>query len=164
MRAEAVFLALLIGAEYGLGDARGLSVNLGALIGDAEDPGLSIGLMNMQQLGGMAVNQHLQIGLLQGYAPAGANIDLLLKPVKEINDKMILFIEVLLSTNTDSIGDFMSIDLAPNLDIMLNDTMVINAGIAVNLYDGIARNEDIAINLAAVAGLLVLSTSIEGLR
>ena len=47
----------------------------------------------------------------------------------------------------------MSIDLAPNLDIMLNDTMVINAGIAVNLYDGIARNEDITINLAVVAGL-----------
>ena len=66
--------------------------------------------------------------------------------------------------SASTIGDFMSIDLAPNLDIMLNDTMVINAGIAVNLYDGIARNEDIAINLAAVAGLLVLSTSIEGLR
>ena len=55
--------------------------------------------------------------------------------------------------SASTIGDFMSIDLAPNLDIMLNDTMVINAGIAVNLYDGIARNQDIAINLAAVAGL-----------
>ena len=47
----------------------------------------------------------------------------------------------------------MSIDLAPNLDIMLNDTMVNNAVIAVNLSDGIVRNEDIAINLAVVAGL-----------
>ena len=119
----------------------------------------------MQQLGGMAVNQHLQIGLLQGYAPAGANIDLLLKPVKEINDKMILFIEVLLSTNTDSIGDFMSIDLAPNLDIMLNDTMVINAGLAVNLYTrAMPATKILQYNLAVVAGLLVLSTSIEGLR
>jgi hypothetical protein len=36
---------------------------------------------------------------------------------------------------------------------MLNDAMVINAGIAVNLYDGIARNKDITINLAVVAGL-----------
>ena len=78
------FSTLLIGAKYGLGDARAVSVNLGAPIGDAEDPGLSIGLMNIQQLGGMAVNQHLQIGLLKGFAPAGANIDLLLDPVKEM--------------------------------------------------------------------------------
>ncbi len=94
------FSTLLIGAKYGLGDARAVSVNLGAPIGDAEDPGLSIGLMNIQQLGGMAGNQHLQIGLLKGFAPAGANIDLLLDPVKEINDKMSIYIDVLLSTNT----------------------------------------------------------------
>lgn len=45
----------------------------------------------------------------------------------------------------DSIADWMSIHLAPNLDIMLSDTMVINAGIGVNVYDGLIRNEDIAI-------------------
>ena len=153
MRAEAVFHPCSSVLNYGLGDARAVSFNFCDPIGDAEDPGLSIGLMNIQQLGGMAVNQHLQIGLLKGFAPAGANIDLLLKPVKEISDKMILYIDVLLSTNTDSIGDFMSIDLSPNLDIMLNDAMVINAGIAVNLYEGSASNEDITIDLAVVAGL-----------
>ena len=66
---------------------------------------------------------------------------------------MIPYIDLLLSTSTDDIGDFMSTDLAPTLDIMLNDTMLMNAGIAVNLYDDIDRNEDIAINLAVVAGL-----------
>ena len=70
------FSTLLIGAKYGLGDARAVSINLGAPIGDAEDPGLSIGLMNVQELGGMTVNQYMQIGLLKGFAPAGANIDL----------------------------------------------------------------------------------------
>jgi len=55
---------------------------------------------------------------LKGFAPAGPNIDLLLDPVKEIND-----------------------------------TMLINAGVAVNLYDDIDRNEDIAINSAVVASL-----------
>ena len=58
------FSILLIGAEYVPGDSRALSVNLCAPICDAEDPGLSTSLMNFQQLGGMAVNQHLQIGLL----------------------------------------------------------------------------------------------------
>ena len=58
---------------------------------------------------------------------------------------MTLYVDVLLSTNTDSIADWMSIQLAPNLDIMLSETMVINAGIGVNVYDGPIRNEDIAI-------------------
>ena len=58
---------------------------------------------------------------------------------------MTLYVDVLLSTNTDSIADWMSIQLAPNLDIMLSETMVINAGIGVNVYDVLIRNEDIAI-------------------
>ena len=57
------------------------------------------------------------------------------------------------SAPTGSIADWMSIHLAPNLDIMLSDTMVINAGIGVNVYDGLIRNEDIAISLALVASL-----------
>ena len=64
-----------------------------------------------------------------------------------------LYVDVLLSTNTDSIADWMSIQLAPNLDIMLSETMVINAGIGVNVYDGLIRNEDIAISLALVDSL-----------
>ena len=47
---------------------------------------------------------------------------------------MSLYVDVLLSTNTDSIADWMSIHLARNLDIMLSETMVINAGIGVNIY------------------------------
>ena len=66
---------------------------------------------------------------------------------------MSLYVDVLLSTNTDSIADWMSIHLARNLDIMLSETMVINAGIGVNVYDGLIRNEDIAISLALVASL-----------
>ena len=66
---------------------------------------------------------------------------------------MTLYVDLLLRTNTDSIADWMSIQLAPNLDIMLSETMVINAGIGVNVYDGLIRNEDIAISLALVASL-----------
>jgi len=66
---------------------------------------------------------------------------------------MSLYVDALLSTNTDSIADWMSIHLARNLDIMLSETMVINAGIGVNVYDGLIRNEDIAISLALVASL-----------
>ena len=55
--------------------------------------------------------------------------------------------------SASTIGDFMSIDLAPNLDIMLSDTMVINAGIGINVYDGIIRNEDIGVSVALVASL-----------
>ena len=54
----------------------------------------------------------------------------------------------------------MSIHLARNLDIMLSDTMVINAGIGVNVYDGLIRNEDIAMSLALVASLHAIGTPI----
>ena len=66
---------------------------------------------------------------------------------------MSLYVDVLLSTNADSIADWMSIHLARNLDIMLSETMVINAGIGVNVYHGLIRNEDIAISQAFVASL-----------
>ena len=67
--------------------------------------------------------------------------------------------------SASTIGDFMSIDLAPNFDIMPNDTMVINAGLAVDLYTrAMPATKILQYNLAVVAGLLVLSTSIEGLR
>ena len=36
------------------------------------------GPFDVQELGGMTVNQHLQIGPLKGFAAAGANIQLLL--------------------------------------------------------------------------------------
>ena len=58
----------------------------------------------------MTVNQHLQIGLLRGFAAAGANIQLLLLPVKEINDKMRLYVDVLLSTY----GQYRRLDVYPS--------------------------------------------------
>ena len=47
----------------------------------------------------------------------------------------------------------MSIQLARDLDIMLSDTMVISAGIGINVYDGIIRNEDIGVSVALIASL-----------
>ncbi len=147
------FSHALIGAKYGLGESRAATVNLLAPVGDHEDPGLAIGIQNVQEIGGMSVNEHLQISLLKGFAPVGVGIDLFLEPVKEINDKMIFYFDVFVSTNTDNIGDWLSIDVAPNLDYMLSDTMALNVGIALNAYDGIARDEDIGIGIALVAGL-----------
>ena len=151
--AASSFSTALIGAKYGLGESSAISVNLLAPVGDADDPGLSIGYMDAREMGGTALNTHLQVSLLKGFAAAGANIDLFLEPYKELSDKLILYIDVPIGMNTDDIGNSMNIDLAPNVDYLLSETMVINAGIGLNLYNGVSRSSDIGIALALVAAL-----------
>lgn len=147
------FNSAMIGAKYGIGKTRAISVNLLAPVGGAEDPGLSVGIMAVHEVAGMALNEHLQVSLLKGFAPAGANIDLFLEPVKELSEKLILYIDVPIGLNTDDVGNSLNIDIAPNIDYVLSETAVINAGIGINVYNGFARNEDIAIVVALVASL-----------
>ncbi len=147
------FDSAIIGAKYGVGETRAISVNLLAPVGSADDPGLSVGIMAVHKVGGMTLNEHLQVGLLKGFAPDGANIHLFLEPVKELSEKLILYIDVPIFSNTDNIGDSLNIDIAPNIDYVLSETAVINAGIGINIYNGITRNEDIGIVVAFVASL-----------
>jgi hypothetical protein len=147
------FASALIGAKYGLGETRAVSVNFLVPAGDVDDPGLSIGIMAVHEVAGMPLNEHLQVSLLKGFAAAAANIDLFLEPVKELNEQLIFYLDVFVGTNTDNIGDTLNIDIAPNIDYVLSDKIAINAGIGINAYNGITRNEDIGIAVAVVAGL-----------
>ena len=105
----------------------------------------------------MPLNEHLQVSLLKGFAAAAANIDLFLEPVKELNEQLIFYLDVFVGTNTDNIGDTLNIDIAPNIDYVLSDKIAINAGIGINAYNGITRNEDIGIAVAVVAAPVVVS-------
>ena len=147
------FATATIGAKYGIGENRAISVNLLAPVGTPEDPGLSIGIMAVHEIAGMPLNEHLQVSFLKGFAAAGANVDLFLEPVKELSEKLILYIDIPIGLNTDDVGNSLNIDLAPNIDYVLSETAVINAGIGLNLYNGVARGEDIGIVVAFVASL-----------
>lgn len=124
---------VLVGAKYAMGDSR--AVTLGFLVptGDADDPGLSIGLMHTKALGGMDVNHRLEVGLLDGFAAAGVNLTALIEPTKTINDKIVGYLDIMIATNTDEIGDNLGIDLGPNADIKINDTAVVNVGVVVGI-------------------------------
>jgi len=147
------FDSALIGAKYSIGETRAISVNLLAPVGGADDPGLSVGIMAVHELAGMPLNEHLQVSFLKGFAANGANIDLFLEPVKELSDKLILYIDVPISANTDNFGDSLNIDIAPNIDYVLSEKAVLNVGIGLNIYNGIDRNSDIGVVAALVAAL-----------
>jgi hypothetical protein len=103
--------------------------------GDIDDPGFSIGLMNTTQLTeGLLLNGQLHLGLFDGYTGGtGMVIDALIEPAVIFNDKFSGYLDLLVTTNTDSFGDFLSVNLAPNLDIGLGDGVVLNLGVSFGL-------------------------------
>jgi hypothetical protein len=61
--------------------------------------------------------------------------------------------DVLLHTNTDDIaGDFLGIDLGPNVDIMINESAVLNVGVTMGAV-GDAKQDDLGIVAALVMDL-----------
>ena len=127
------FRHLQVGAKYGLGEKSALGVNLLVPAGEVDDPGLAVGYMMTCSLGGIATNGALQAQLLKGYAAKGANINLFLEPYKAIGSKMVGYLDLYVNTNTDDIGNTLGINLGPNLDYKLNDTLVLNAGVSLGL-------------------------------
>jgi hypothetical protein len=132
---------VVAGAKWGLGEKRALSANFLVPLGDADDPGLSVGIMNSMALGGLQTNWWLQAGLLKGYAPDGVGLDLLGQCTKGINDKLTGYLDLLVNTNTDEIGDNLGVNLRPHVDYKLNDKSMINLGISIGLA-GDAKQDD----------------------
>lgn len=135
------------GAKWGLGEKRALSVNFLVPLGDVDDPGLSLGIMNTMMLGSIQTNWWLQAGLLKGYAPDGIGLDLLAQGTKSMGDKLTGYLDVLVGTNTDEIGDNLGVNLRPNVDYKLNDKGMINLGISVGVA-GDAKQDDPGLRLA----------------
>ena len=143
---------ILVGAKYGMGESR--AVTLGFLVptGDVDDPGLSIGLMHTKALSGMDVNHRLEVGLLDGFAADGINLTALIEPTKSINDKIVGYLDIMIATNTDEIGDNLGIDLGPNADIGINDMAVLNVGVVVGIA-GDAKADDLGLIVTLVTNM-----------
>lgn len=129
------FRSLVVGAKYGLNEKSALGINLLAPVGEADDPGLSVAYMMTCAMGGISWNNMLQVGLLDGFTGGvGTNLHLFIEPNKAFGDKMVGYLDILINTNTDDIGgDYLGINLAPNVDYKINDKMVLNAGISLGL-------------------------------
>ena len=146
------FDSATIGAKYGLSEGSGATVGLLLPVGGADDPGLSLGYQHVLQMdNGIGINNWVQVGLLDGYAPVGVGLWLLVEPYKQINDKLVGYLDVIVGTNTDDItGTPLGIDLAPNVDYMLSETAVLNVGVSIGIA-GDSKQDD----LGAIATLLL---------
>lgn len=147
--------SVVVGAKQGLGENSAVSVNLLAPIGGAEDPGLALGYMMSTTcpITGLALNNHLQLGLLKGHAAKGIGIDLLIEPVKPLGEKMVGYLDILVATNTDDIaGTPLAINLGPNVDFMLNETTAVNVGVVIGLA-GDGKASEIGLGITAIKGL-----------
>jgi hypothetical protein len=142
------------GAKYSMGEDMALTAGLLIPTGDADDPGLSLGVMKTITSGDLMINNWLQIGLLDGATGGvGVNVDLLIEPTKAFGDKITGYLDILVSTNTDDIaGDHLGIDIGPNTDISISDAAVVNVGVTLGAV-GDAKADDLGIIATLVMGL-----------
>lgn len=141
-----------VGAKYSLRETCAASAALLAPTGDADDPGLSLGFMHTHKMGDAMINNWLQVGLLDGYTGGtGINLHLLVEPTKAFGDKLTGYVDVLVHTNTDDIaGDWLGIDLGPNVDYKVCDKAVVNAGLTLGLV-GDAKLDDLGLVVTLVS-------------
>lgn len=129
------FSSLLVGSKYGLGKERAAAINLLMPAGDIKNPGISLGFMNSLKLGEpFEINGQLFLGFLKGYTGgSGIVIDALVEPVLIINRRWVFYFDIKASSNTDGLGDHLSINGFPNIDWVIGDGNVLNMGFQFGL-------------------------------
>lgn len=131
------FSSIVLGGKYALNERTAFTLNL-TPFNEAEEIGLSLGAMHsmpIEQIDG-GLNSQLQIGLLDAYAPVGMAVEILLQPVRPINEKFVGYLDVLISTNTDDMAEYLSVLVSPNVDVMLAEGWTLNAGVYGSAMSG----------------------------
>lgn len=147
--ARDAFSSLTLGAKYRLADRRALALNF-TPHNPAEKAGISVGLMNSVELGNKGINSHLIFGFMDGYAPKGALVDLLVQPVLPLSERMFAYLDVIVSTDTDKPADRIGVLMGPNLDVELVEGLMLNAGIRFSVYSGdlILHDTDLGVGIS----------------
>ena len=141
------------GGKWSLSDMGALTATAAIPIGDVDDLGISLGIMHTRAVSGITINHLLAVGLLDGYTGGtGIAVAALIEPTKELNEKLIGYLDLIIGTNTDSIGDNLGIDLGPNVDYMLSEKITVNAGVTLGIA-GDLKQDDLGIVATAIIGL-----------
>ena len=153
------FSSITLGAKYALAEERAITLNL-TPFNEAEELGLSLGIMNSVETKYCGLNKQLQIGLLDAYAPVGIGVEALIQPVRELNDlikinqKLVGYLDILIATNTDGIGDNLSVIVGPKVDIAVAEGWMVNAGISFSMLSGdLAPDTDLGVTVALLRNL-----------
>ena len=126
----------MAGAKYGLNEKSAATLNLLAPAGDVNELGLSAGYMITVDLRGLKINNHIQVGLLDGYSEDGADIELLVElvePPKSLGNNLFGYVGILAATHVDEFGDKLGVNLMPNIDYRLHENAVLGAGISFGI-------------------------------
>lgn len=141
------FSSVVLGAKYALRENTALTLNL-TPFNQAEEMGLSLGVMHSMELDGLVsgINNQLQIGLLDAYAPVGVAIGALIQPVKPIDDRFTAYLDISITTNTDNAAEYLSVLASPNVDVMLSEGWTLNAGLYGSILSGdFAANTEVGL-------------------
>ena len=138
--------AVVVGGKYGLQENSALSGTLLLPVGDADDLGLALGYMTSMEVANYPTNAYAKVSLLDGFAPVGIGIDALVEPSKEFNEKITGFLDILLSLNTDDIGNTLGLNLRPHADYKLGDAGILNVGLSLGIA-GDAKQEDLGLEV-----------------
>ena len=146
--------AVVAGGKWGLGDMSAITANALIPVGDVDDLGISVGYMMTKEMGEIGINNQLQVGLLDGYTGGVGDvvIDLLIEPTKDFGNGIVGYLDLLVATNNDNIGDNLAINLGPNIDYTVNDMATINAGVTFGIA-GDAKQDDVGLIVTAILGL-----------
>lgn len=144
------FAALTVGGKYSLGENRAVTLNLALPAGDIDDPGISIGVMNtLIASERFRINKRLMVGFLDGYTRGtGIVVDALIEPAFLLSPQWTGYLDFQIASNTDDFGNFLAIDLSPNIDWIMSDGNALNFAVKLGLSGDRKRSETgIAITL-----------------
>jgi hypothetical protein len=142
------FSSLLVGAKYRVNELSAVTFNLLAPYGDVADPGVSVGYMINLQAGKAMVENHLQVGFLDGFTGGvGSVVQVLIRPSLELGTTAVGHLDITGTTNTDNIADFLGIDIAPNVDVLFGDNARLNLGLSIGIA-GDLKQDDLGIKAA----------------
>lgn len=142
------FSSLLVGAKYRVNELSAVTFNLLAPYGDVNDAGVSVGYMANLQAGEATVENHLQVGFLDGFTGGvGAVVQVLIRPSLALGNTAVGHLDITGSSNTDDIADFLGIDIAPNVDVLFGDNGQINLGLSIGIA-GDLKQDDLGVKVA----------------
>lgn len=145
------FSAVTLGGRWSWKEGYAVALNL-TPYNETEEIGLSLGAQAAFDFPEFALDTELQVGLLDAYAPVGADLHLLLRPsrqLQEIDPRLTGYLDLAIMSNTDALGDFLSVLVGPNAAFRLPQGWQINSGVFFSVLSGdFAADTELGFQLA----------------
>lgn len=128
------FSSLVVGGKYRLNAQSAATVNLLAPVGAVDKPGASVGYMTRLTSGLVTVDSQVQVGLLSGYTDGkNAVVQVLVRPSRALGNNVIGHLDIVGTTDSRDIADYLGIDMIANADLQLGDAATVNVGLSYGL-------------------------------